>query len=96
MGSVKPDVGSERADFSSERLDIGSGRPDLGSEWPDLRSERPDLGSERPNLRLWEGGDGTETGKNCPMWDHRSSAPPGPLPKKEDKQGERRRRGKKK
>ena len=24
----------------------------------------------------------TETGENCPMWNHRSSAPPRPLPKK--------------
>ena len=23
-----------------------------------------------------------ETGENCPVWNHRSSAPPGPLPKK--------------
>ena len=26
-----------------------------------------------------------ETGENCPMWNHRSSAPPGPLPKKDIK-----------
>ena len=62
-------------------------RPDLGSDRSDLGSERPDMGSERPYLRLAGGGgrtDGrkTETGENCPMWNHRSSAPPGPLPKK--------------
>ena len=89
MGSEKPDLGSGRPDLGSERPDLGSGRPDLRSEKPDLGSERsdleskrPDLGSERLYLRL--GGDGrkTETGENCPMWNHRSSAPPGPLPKK--------------
>ena len=26
----------------------------------------------------------TETGENCPMWNHRSSVPPGPLPKRAD------------
>ena len=56
-------------------------RPDLGSERSDLGSERPDLGSDRPVSRL-PGGGRTETGENCPMWNHRSSAPPGPLPKK--------------
>ena len=83
-------MGSERPDLGSERLDLGSGRPDLGSEWPDLGSEKPDFGSERPDLeserpylRLWEGGTGrkTETGENCLLWNHRSLAPPGPLPK---------------
>ena len=84
--------------MGSERPDLGSGRPNLGFERPDLRSvrsdlgsERPDMGSEGPYLRLAGGGDGqtdrrthghTETGENCPMWNHRSSAPPGPLPKK--------------
>ena len=91
MGSEKPDLGSGRPDLGSERPDLGSGRPDLRSEKPDLGSERsdleskrPDLGSERLYLRLGGGGgrtDGrTETGENCPMWNHRSSAPPGPLP----------------
>ena len=28
----------------------------------------------------------TETEENCPMWNHRSSALPGPLPKKERKE----------
>ena len=39
-------------------------------------------------MRLRGGGDiwtdrrwKTETGENCPMWSHRSSTPPGPLPK---------------
>ena len=95
MGSEKPDLGSGRPDLGSERPDLGSGRPDWRSEKPDLGSvksdlgsERPDLGSERLYLRLGGGGgrtDGrTETGENCPMWNHRSSAPPGPLPKKEN------------
>ena len=57
--------------------------PDFGSQRPEFGSQRPDLESERPYLRLWGGGDvrKTETGENCPMWNHRSSAPPGPLPK---------------
>ena len=81
MGSEKLDLGSGRPDFESERPDLRSGRPDLRSEKPDLGSERSDLGSERLYLRL--GGDGrTETVENCPMWNHMSSAPPGPLPKK--------------
>ena len=94
MGSEKPDLGSGRPDLGSERPDLGSGgpdlrseKPDLGSERSDLESKRPDLGSERLYLRLGGGGDGrtdrrTETGENCPMWNHRSSAPPGPLPKR--------------
>ena len=71
---------------------MGSERSVLGSERPDLVSERPDLGSKglhlqsgRLVLRRWGGRTyvrKTETGKNCPMWNHRSSAPPGPLPKK--------------
>ena len=94
MGSEKPDLGSGRPDLGSERPDLGSGRPDLRSEKPDLGSERsdleskrPDLGSERLYLRLGGGGDGrtengNQTGENCPMWNHTSSAPPGPLPKR--------------
>ena len=86
MGSEKPDLGSGRPDLGSERPDLRSEKPDLGSERSDLESKRPDLGSLRLYLRLGGGGgrtDGrTETGENCPMWNHRSSAPPGPLPKK--------------
>ena len=77
-------MGSQWSKLGSERPVLGSGRPDLRSEKPDLRSERSDLGSERLYLRL--GGDGrTETVENCPMWNHRSSAPPWPprCPKKE-------------
>ena len=77
---------------------MGSERPYLGPEWSDLGSVRPDLETKRPYLgskglhlqfgrsvlRLWGGGDvrKTETGENCPMWNHRSLAPLGPLPKK--------------
>ena len=91
----RPDLGSERSDWGSERpasgferlhfgseACLGSERPNLGSEKPDLGSGRPDLGSERLYLRLGGGGGRTETGENCPMWNHRSSAPTGPLPKK--------------
>ena len=71
-----------RPDFGSERPDFGSEKPDFGSERPDFGSERPDFRSGKPGLRLGGGTDGrTETGENCPMWNHRSSAPPGPLPK---------------
>ena len=64
---------SEWPDFS----DSGSERSDLGSERSDLRSERPDL-------RLLGGGRrNTSSEKNCPVWNHRSSAPPRPLPKNE-------------
>ena len=64
-----------------------SERPDLGSNRPDLGSERPNLKSRRLSYRLWEGGGQTDgwmdrNGKNCPMWNHRSSAPPGLRPKK--------------
>ena len=74
---------SNRPALRSERPDLGSKRPDLGSERPDLGSEWPDLGSERPDLRLEGRGDGrkTETGENCPLRNHRSLAPPGPLHK---------------
>ena len=92
MGSEKPDLGSGRPDLGSERPDLGSGRPDLRSEKPDLGSERsdleskrPDLGSERLYLRLGGGGGRTETGENRPVWNHKSSAPPGPLPMRNDK-----------
>ena len=48
---------------------------------------RLDFRPEKPGLRFGggsKGGDGhTKTGENCPKWNHRSSAPPGPLPKKE-------------
>ena len=64
----------------------------LGSEKPDLGFKTHDMGFETPHLASFEalaGGDRktdrrkTETGENCPMWNHRSSAPPGPLPKKD-------------
>ena len=81
-------MGTERPEFGSGRPDLGSDRPDLGSERPYLGSKGLHLQSGRPVLRLRGGGgtDGqtdrrTETGENCPMWNHRSSAPPGPLPK---------------
>ena len=75
--------------MGSKRSGVKSERPDLGSERPVLGSERPDLWSER----LW-GGDKNETPdrKNCPVWEHRSSVPPRPLPinKKREKLGETR------
>ena len=85
LGSKRPDLGSERPDLRSARPYIGSERPDfsdLGSERSVLGSERPDLGSKGLHLQSGRlGGDvRTETGENCPMWNHRSSAPPGPLP----------------
>ena len=93
MRSERPDLGSEKPDLGSEKPDLGSERPDLGSEGPDLRSERPALRSERPAWRSerldlgLRGGCWTLTSdrKNCPVWNHRSSTPPGPLPKKEQK-----------
>ena len=34
-------------------------------------------------MKLWGGEDMEKPDrKNCPVWNHRSSAPPGPLPKK--------------
>ena len=77
----------------SERYNLTSERPNLVSERSDLRSEKPDLGSKR--LDFGAGGldlrsEGTcvrggqreiETERKRPMWNHRSSAPPGPLPK---------------
>ena len=67
---------------------MGSGRPDLGSDRPDWGSERPILRPRRLFSRLGGGTDGRTDGRTdgnrkiCPMWNHRSSAPPGPLPKK--------------
>ena len=67
---------------------MGSGRPDLGSDRPDWGSERPILRPRRLFSRLGGGGqmDGRTDGnrKICHMWNHRSSAPPGPLPKKDE------------
>ena len=70
-------------DFGSEMLNLGSERPDLGFEGPDLGSKGLHLQPGRLVLRLG-GGRRPETGENCPMWNHRSSAPSGPLPKKEE------------
>ena len=84
-------MGCERRDLGSGRPDLRSEKPDLGSERSNLESKRPDLGSERPLFEAWGGGGRTdgkrkpETGENCPMWNHRSSAPPGPLPKIEER-----------
>ena len=56
-------------------------RVDFRPESADFRPERVDLRPEGADLRP-EGG-GTETGKtDRPVWNHRLSAPPGPLPKK--------------
>ena len=49
-----------------------SERSDLRSDKPDLRSGRSDLRFKRQDL----------SGENCPVWNLRSSAPPGPLPKR--------------
>ena len=67
--------------FEGNIEDLGSERPDLRSERPDLRCETPDLGPHRPDKRL--GGEEAETldQKNCPVWNHRLSTPPRPLPK---------------
>ena len=85
LGYERSNLGSEKPDLESGRPDLGSERPDLGSERPDWGTERLDLGSERPNLRFGGGGGRTylrktETEETCPMWNHRSSASPGPLP----------------
>ena len=83
MWSERPEMGSERPDFGFEMPNFGFERPDLGSERLDLGSKRPDLGSERTNLRRGGGEiDETPDQKNCPVWNHRSSTPPGPLPKR--------------
>ena len=66
----RPNLGSERPDIGSERSNLGSERPDWGSDWSDLGLEGGDS-----NRKL-------ETGENRPVWNHRSSAPPGPLPKR--------------
>ena len=79
-------MGSERPDRGTERSKLSSGRPDLGSDRPDWGSERLFLRPRRPSSRLGGGQtDGRTDGnrKICPMWNHRSSAPPGPLTKKD-------------
>ena len=55
----------------------------MGSERPEMQFERPDVGSE--GLHFKAGGGRTENGnrKICPVWNHRSLAPPEPLPKKD-------------
>ena len=63
----------ERADFRHKKADL---RP----ERADLRPQRADL---RPRMALGGTLDGETEKQNCPMWNHRSSAPPGPLPKRE-------------
>ena len=84
-----PNSGPERSDFRSGRPDLKSRRSDLRSERPDLKPERPDLRPGKPNLGpersdLRSVGGEREARKNCPVWNHRSSAPPWPLPKKGD------------
>ena len=86
LGLVGPDLRSERPALRSERPDLGSERPDLRSQRLDLRSQRPALRSQRPDLGLWGGVDTDIRSENCPVWNHRSSTPPGPLPKKREKQ----------
>ena len=86
LRSGRPDSRSGRPDLRSKRPDLGPGRPNLGPERSDLRSGRSDLRFRRPDLRSWGGGQRKRKGKqkerkNCPVWNHRSSAPPGPLPK---------------
>ena len=72
----------ERADFRHKKADL---RP----ERADLRPQRADL---RPRMAPGGGTQNGETEKqNCPMWNHRSSAPLGPLPKKRQRQRERER-----
>ena len=56
-------------------LRAGFERPSFGSEWPDLGSEGPNLGSQQTNGQI-------ETGGICCVWNQRSSAPPGPLLKR--------------
>ena len=94
LGSQRPNFWCERLylrpeipDFGPWSPDFGSERPDQRSEWPNLGLYRLDFGPGKPSLRFWGGTDRrtdrhTETGENCSMWNHRSSAPPGPLPKK--------------
>ena len=76
-------MGSERPYLRPEWSDLGSVRPDLGSKRPYLESKGLHLQFGRSVLRLRGGGEvrKTETGEYCPMWNHRSSAPPGSLPK---------------
>ena len=75
MGSKRPNLGSQSPILRSERPNLRFDRPDLGSQSLNLRSRRP-------SSRLWEGGTDGRKPENFPVWNHRSSAPPGPLPKK--------------
>ena len=61
--------------------DIAISRPGMA----DFRLGKVNFRLKRADLRLDlrpGGWDGTEDVKNCPDWNHRSSAPPGPLPQK--------------
>ena len=53
-------------------------RPQIRPLWPQIRPLRLQIRPLRPKilpLRIWN----LETGENRPVWNHRSSAPPGPL-----------------
>ena len=95
MGLKRLELGSEATNLGSEKPDLGLG--DLiwgfrGMIWG-LRGliwsvrcliygVKGFIGA-MGLIRSEGGGRKTETGENRPVWNHRSSAPPGPLPKKE-------------
>ena len=73
--SVRPSV---RPPFRPQILPL---RPQIQPLRPQIRPLRPQIKPLRPKilpLRIRN----SETGENRPVWNHRSSAPPGPLPKK--------------
>ena len=75
------DLRLERAYFRPEKADWRSRKADLRLERADFRPEKADWRSKRPDLSLGGGTEDGETEKqNCPMWNHRSSTPPGLLP----------------
>ena len=80
LRAERPNLRFKRPDIGLQRPGLGSGRSDLGSDWPEMRSERPDFGSK--GLYFEAGGKDGKWKPDKFVWNHRSSSPPGPLPKK--------------
>ena len=83
-GPRKPQTGLQRPQIGPGWPQTGLGRPQTGPGKPKMDHEKPGGEGKRRN-RIWD----TEYGKICPVWFHGSIgslAPPGPLPKRSQKQ----------
>ena len=72
----------EWPDFSTERHDFWFQGPELGSGGSNLGSQTSNQASVTQNQMQNQATHGwkMKTKEICPVWNHRSSAPPGPLP----------------